>query len=193
MSVCFEDLGHALAALKKVPGNTAATIPAGIANYTQYRLNFDDGDTELTVGSWIVGATSGAVAKIVAVNADSESWTNNTGYLYVDSWNGIAFQDNEEIKQAGTATAANVDGILRPRTGPYEFKGQPAKAAQIFVLAQTVLFCFDGSTPDQTAIIGLPIIANEKYLVRGEGNVRRIKFLDYASGSAGTVFIVFFY
>jgi len=192
--VTFEDLGVALQAFRSTPGNTVITIPESIWSYTRYRLDFDDGDQEFVAGDWIVGATSGAIAKVVSIENLSEgTWTNETGYFILDSWNGTAFQDNEEIKVAAQATAANVNGTIKPLTDNYPYKGMVAKAALIVVLANTVLFDFSGGIPDQTSLIGIPIIANGSLVVRSQENVKHIKFLDRVAASAGTVDITFFF
>lgn len=191
--IIFDYLGRPLTHQKITPGNTATALSKYCYQYKRYKLNFDDGDVELTVGSWIVGATSGAVAKIVSVAADTSSWTDNTGYLIVDSWNGTAFQDNEEIKQAGSATAANVNGLIAEIDTGYPYRDCMAKAALISVYANTELVCFDGGTPDQTALIGQPMAAASSIVLSDINAIKAFKTIDYTASSAGIVQATFFF
>lgn len=191
--VMFEDLGVALTHQKITPGNTATAVSKGCYQYLRYRLDFDDGDVELTVGSWIVGATTGAVAKIVEVNADTSTWTNNTGHLIVDSWNGTAFQNDEEIKQAAQATAANVNGILKPVAANYPYKGIMAKAAVVVIYANTALVEWNGGTPDQTALVGTPMVANSSIILRNSEDIKRFKTIDYTAASASIAQVKFYF
>lgn len=193
--IIYDYSGEPLCHQKIVPGNTATALSADCIQYVRKRLDFDDGDTELTVGSWIVGATNGAIAKIVEVNADTSTWTNNTGYLILDSLNGIAFQNDEEIKQAGAATAANVNGLLKYWDRDYPYKGMMAKSILVSVYAQTALVnCFiGGGIPDQTALVGVPMVANSSIRINDINAIKNFKVIDYVSGSASTVQVTFYF
>lgn len=191
----FDYLGEPKQHQKITPGNTATGFSKNCYRYRRWKLNFDDGDVELTVGSWIVGATSGAVGKIVEVVADSASWNNNTGYVVIDSWNGTAWTDNEEIKQAAQTTAANVNqpSPIREHQADYPFRGCMAKAALVSVYANTELVCFDGGTPDQTALIGQPMAAASSIILQDPKQIENFKALDYTASSAGIVQATFFF
>lgn len=190
----FENYGEPLSLQKIVPGNTATAFSKYCYEYTRWRLDFDDADTQLTVGSWIVGATSGAVGKLVSVHPDlPESWTNETGYVILDSWNGTEFQDNEEIKQASASTAANVNGLLKPIHADYHHKGDLAKTCLILILSNTALIDIMGATPDQTQLNGISLPANSTMLIKDINAIRNFKCIDYTAGSASTVQALFYF
>jgi prophage DNA circulation protein len=191
--IVSEYLGEPLTHQKITPGNTATGFNVNCYKYLRYRINFTDGDVELTVGSWIVGASSGAVSKIVEVNADTGTWTNNTGYIIVDSWNGTAWTNAEEIKQAAQATAANVSGLIAAIDTGYPYKGCMAKAALVSAYANTELVCFDGSTPDQTALVGQPMAAASSIILADINQIRNFKAIDYTASSAGIIQATFFF
>jgi hypothetical protein len=192
--IVFEDVGIPLTHQKIVPGNTITSISAYCYQYWKHRLDFDDGDYEIKVGDWIVGATSGGEAKVLEVSHDSSAaWTNDFGYLIVDSWNGTAFQDNEELKVAAGATMANANGIIKPVASNYPYKGLMAKSALVIVYAQTALVGITGGKPDQTALIGTPMVANSSILLRNIEAIKNFKCVDYTAASASTVQIDFFF
>ena len=190
----FEDLGTPLTHQKITPGNTITSLSKTCYQYTRYKLNFDDGDTAIVAGDWITGASSGAIAKVVTVNADTSTWTNNTGNLILDSWTGTAFTDNEEIKVGAGSTMANVNGVLIPLNDTsYDYKGFLAKAALVVVYANTALVGFTGGKPDQTALIGTPMVANSSIILRGYYAVSNFKCVDYTASSASVVNVDFYF
>jgi hypothetical protein len=191
--VIFEDLGIPLTHQKITPGNTITSLSKYCYQYWQFRLDFIDGDSEIVVGDWITGASSAAIAKVAEVHADSTSWTNNTGYLIIDSWNGIAFTDTEELKVAAGATMANVSGLIKPWEANYLHKGFIAKAALVVIYANTALVGITGGKPDQTALIGTPMVANSSLLLRNQEAIRNFKVVDYASGSASIAQVDFYF
>jgi len=192
--VIFEDLGIPLTHQKIIPGNTATALSKYCYQYWQFRLDFDDGDQTFTVGDWIVGASSGAVAKIVSINDLSEgTWTNETGYFVLDSWNGTAFTDDEEIKNGAQATAANVNGLIKSWTSDYPYKGQLAKTALVVIYANTALVGFNGGKPDQTALVGTPMVANSSIILRSYPAIAAFKTIDYTASSASIAQIDFFF
>jgi len=191
--ITFEDLGIPLTHQKITPGNTATALSKYCYQYWRFRLDFTDGDVELTANSWIVGASSGAVARIVEVHADSGTWTDNTGYLVLDSWNGTAFQNAEEIKQAAQSTVANVSGTIKPWTSGYPYQGRQAQAALVIIYAYTALISITGATPDQTALVGTPMVANASILLRNYEAMVNFKTIDYTASSASIAQIDFFF
>ncbi len=196
--IIFDYLGTPLTHQKITPGNTATALSKYCYQYKRFRLDFDAGTDELTVGSWIVGASSGAVAKIVSVSdLSSGSWSGDdaVGYLIIDSWNGTAFTDNEKIKQAADATCGDVDLVptMVEIDTNYEWKNKMAKAALISVYANTELVCFDGGTPDQTALIGQPMAAASSIVLSDINAIKAFKTLDYTASSAGIVQATFFF
>ena len=193
MSLIMEYFGSALQHQKITPGDVITSLSKYCYEYLRHRLDFDEGDSEIVVGDWIVGADSGAVAKVVEVHADTTSWTNNTGYLILDSWSGTAFTNDEELKVAAGATMANVNGVIKSLQDDYPNKGNEAKAMLIVVYANTALVGITGGKPDQTALIGIPMVANSSMLLKDINSIRNFKAVDYTSGSASIVQLTFFF
>ncbi len=190
--VVFEDLGIPLTHQKITPASTITSLSASCYQYYQHRLDFNDGDYEIAVGDWISGSTATtAIMKVVEVHADTATWTNNTGYLFVDSWSGVVLADNEELTVAAQAAMANVNGILKPRVGNYPYKGALAKAALVIVYAQTALVGITGGKPDKTALIGTPMVANSSIVLRNHEAIRNFKCVDYST--AGSILQVDFF
>jgi len=196
----FDYYGIPLTHQKIVPGNTATALSAYCYKYKLYRLNFDDADTEIHVGDWIVGASSGAVAKVRYIT--STAWTNGSGYALIDSWNGIAWTNNEEIKAAADATCANVDqaaAIVEASDAEYLlaavliYKDLVARFALVTCTAQTALVNINGGIPDQTALVGIPIWANSVLPLHDAAQMAAFKVIDYTASSASTVQIEFFF
>ena len=189
----FEDLGEALCHQKITPGDIITSLSKYCYQYNRYRLDFDDADTEIVVGDWVSGTTTtAAISKVVEVHADTTSWTNNTGYLILDSWTGTQYVDNEELTVAAGAAMANVNGILKFHTG-YPNEGVLAKAALVVVYANTALVDWTGGKPNQTALIGTPMVANSSVLLRNYHDIANFKCVDYTSGSASIVQVKFFF
>jgi hypothetical protein len=196
----FDYYGIPLTHQKIVPGNTATALSAYCYKYKLYRLNFDDADTEIHVGDWVVGASSGAVAKVRYIT--STAWTNGVGYALIDSWNGIAWTNNEEIKAAADATCANVDqaaAIVEASDAEYllaavkQYKDLVARFALVTCTAQTALANIDGGIPDQTALVGIPLWANSSFPIHDASGIAAFKVIDYTAGSASTIQVEFFF
>ena len=193
--IILDYLGEPLQHQKITPGNTATAFNVNCYKYLRWVLNLDAGTDELTVGSWIVGASSGAVAKVLSMTIATGDWAsdNVAGYAVCDSWNGTAWTDNEKVNQAADATCADVNGPMRLLEAGYPFKGKMAKAALVSVYANTELVCFDGSTPDQTALIGQPMAAASSIILADINQIIAFKCIDYTASSAGIVQATFFF
>lgn len=196
----YDYYGLPLTHQKIVPGNTATALSAYCYKYKLYRLNFDDADTTIHVGDWVVGATSGAQAKVRYITADS--WTNGSGYALIDSWNGTAWTNDEEIKAAGDATCANVDqaaAIVEASNEEYvlagveRYRDMVARFALVVCTAQTALVNINGGIPDQTALIGIPMWANSTLPLQDASEIAAFKVIDYTAGSASTIQVEFFF
>ena len=190
--------GVALTHQKVTPGNTITSLSQYCYKYSLWRLNFDDGDSEIVVEDWVVGATSGAVGKVKYVSASS--WTNGTGYLLIDSWNGTAWTNNEEIKVAAGATMANVDQaspIVVATNEEYRladaerYRGLNARSALIVVYANTALVDWTGGKPDQTALIGTPMVANSSVKLQTYQSIVNFKCVDYTSQTSSIIQVKF--
>ncbi len=199
--IIYDYLGESLTHQKIVPGNTATGLSADCIKYTRRKLNFDAGTDELTVGSWIVGATSGAVGKVLSLTVTSGTWATDdvVGYVIIDSWNGTVWQDNEKIKQAADATCADVNEPIFTAGHllniDYPNKGNMAKAIMVSVSTQTALVnWFNGpGLPDQTALIGQPMVANSSIVISSINDIKNFKVIDFTSGSASTVQVTFYF
>lgn len=193
----------ALTHQKIVPGDTATQLSKYCYNYKAYRLNVDDVDVDLAVGSRIVGITSAAVA--VVRYASLSATTNGTGYVICDSWNGTAWTNDEEIGLAGSDVAANVNQPKAWREATDEeyalagrliYKDSPAKAAQVVVLTNTALVTIDGSKPNQdasTGLAGLPLVANATLELGCYQEIANFYCIDYTSSSASIVNVTFYF
>lgn len=190
----FEYLGMPLTHQKVVPGNTATALSSNCYYYQRWKLNIDAGTDAIVAGDWIVGATSGAVGRVVSITEVSGTWAgdNVVGYLIIDSMVGT-FQDNEKLKVAADATMADVNGLAIPIPEDYYCKGMSAKAALVCVYANTALINTQGGNPDQTALIGMPMVANSSYILRDINEIKAFKCLDYTAASVSIVQVTFYF
>ena len=190
----FEYLGQPLTHQKVVPGNTATALSANCYYYQRWKLNFDAGTDEIVAGDWIVGATSAAVGRVVSITEESGTWAgdNVVGYLIIDSMVGT-FQNNEKLKVAADATTADVNGLAIPIAEDYIYKGMSAKAALVCVYANTALINVWGGKPDQTALIGMPMVANASYILRDINEIKAFKCIDYTAASVSNVQVTFYF
>lgn len=195
MSIIIEDLGIPLTHQKITPGDTITSLSSNCYFYQRWKLNYDAGTDEIVANDWIVGADSGAVARVISIYDDGTgTWAADTvkGYLILDSMVGT-WTDDEKLKVAADATMADVNGSAALLMEDYDFKGMQAKAALISVITNTALVGLAGSKPNQTALIGHSMIANSSIVLRNIEAVRRFKCVDYASGSASVLNATYFF
>ena len=195
MSIVFEDIGQPLTHQKIVPGNTITSLSSNCYGYRAWRLNFDAGTDEIVAGDWIVGASSAAVARVISITVISGTWAgdNVVGYLIIDSMVGT-WTDNEKLKVAADATMADVNGAaISLDYDDYLHKGIQAKAALVCVYANTALIGITGGKPDQTALIGIPMVANSSLLLRNIAAIKNFKCVDYTAASASIVQVTYFF
>ena len=190
----FEYLGMPLSHQKIVPGNTATALSANCYYYQRWKLNFDAGTDAIVAGDWIVGATSGAVGCVVSITESSGTWAadNVVGYLIIDSMIGT-FTNDEKLKVAADATMADVNGLAIPIAEDYDYKGMSAKAALVCVFANTALINTQGGKPDQTALIGMPMVANSSYILRDMNEIKTFKCIDYVAASVSIVQVTYYF
>lgn len=189
-------LGIPLQSQKIVPGNTATAIAASIYRYIEYTLHIDAGTDAIAAGDVITGASSGAMAIVKSVTIESGAWADDdvVATLRIKSWNGTAFTDNEKLKVSADATCADVDGTTPVEcTDNYAYKRFTARHMLVSVKSQTVLMAVDGSTPDQTALVGHNLAAGTSYVIHDAQEMAQAKFIDAASGSAGTVIVTAYF
>ncbi len=191
----LENLGQVGVHQKIVPGATATGLFSGIWNYKEWNLKFDAGGTTVIAPcDWIVGATSAARAIVVSVTNISGAWATSdyAGTLRLRSVSGT-FQNNEEIKVGADATAGTVDGTISPVMSDYMYRGMVAQAALITCYGNTALMGLDGSTPDQTALIGQPMPANSSIVIKDINIIQQMKFIDYTNGSACIIQVTLYF
>lgn len=188
----IEDYGIPLQGQKIVPGNTATAISSGAFQYAHRTLAFTAGGTTVpVVGDILVGATSAATATITAISAltGATAWANSdaAGSFTIKNQIGT-FGAGEKLKIGADADIATATANSVAVATDYRFKNCLAKVAVIQVLAQTALIAIDGSTPDQTALIGWSVPAGGQFVVLEEA-IQRIKIIDRVASSASTVYI----
>ena len=198
--IVLEHYGEPLTHQKIVPGNTATGTSDKCYKYSQWQYTYTGGGTTVpVVGGWIVGATSSARARILKIGTLSGgSWGAGTaaGTMYVHSVSGT-FNGIENISVGATADDMTMSSVLTPYNSTvtdYDgFIGREAKAALVCVYANTALVTLDGSTPDQTSLIGVPMVANSSILMMDINQIRKFMCIDYTSGSASVVQITYFF
>jgi len=196
----FDYSGCPLTHQKIIPGNTATGISASCYEYLEFLLLVDGVDAAsiaLVAGSWIVGGTSAARAVVVScvLTAGAYGNANARVTLRLKSVSGT-FASTENIAYAGEANQFTV------RTGCTQFpvsddlyvhRGALAKSALISVYANTALVTLDGSTPDQTSLIGQPMTANSSIVLSDANSIRNFKCIDYTAASASIVQVTLFF
>ncbi len=193
----LENLGQAGAHQKIVPGATATGLFEGIWNYKEWLLHFDSGDNEPAAGSWIVAVGDAARAIVVSATLDAAvpgSWAATTaaGTLRLRSVSGT-FANNDVIKSVAEADALTVDGTISPVMSDYKYRGMVAQTALVTCYGNTALMCLDGSTPDQTSLIGQPMPANSSIVIKDINIIQQMKFIDYTNGSACIIQVTLYF
>lgn len=196
--------GRCLTHQKITPGNTITSVSAYCYKYCVYVLNIDAGTDVIAEGDWVVGASSGAVGKVLKIDISSGAWASDdvVAVMLIDSWNGTAWTNNEKIKVAADATCGDVNqaaAIVEASDTQYDsvyrlgYKGKLACAAHITALTQTQLLGINGGKPDQTALIGTPLKDGGELWLYDANDIANIKVVDYAAGSAGLINIDFYF
>jgi len=205
MSLFMEYWGTPRCFQRMVPGNNALSTIATSIYYTEWTVAFTSGGTTVTsVGSWIVGATSGVVAEVVAITVTGGTFGGGdaagtmrlkskyhptavtTNWTSGENWKIGAGSDD------GTFTALPVLAPKQDRKSAFPI-GTPAKCALVTVLTNTELVDLDGGIPDQTALAGLPMKDGSSILLRDIEEIINFKAIDYAASSAGAVGIQYFF
>ena len=204
----FEYHGRPLTHQYIKPGDTATGLSAYCYKYKLYVLNVDAGTDEMKVGDWIIGATSGAIAKVAKIDITSGTWAtdNVAAVMLIDSWNGTAWTNNEKIKDAADATCGDVDqaaAIVEATDAQYDsvyrlmFKDKLAQTARVQVYNATstkgILYCIDGSTPDQTSDIGHNLMGFSETWLHDTDEIINFKCLDYTTADATLVNVTFYF
>jgi len=195
----YDYVGMALNHQKIVPGNTATGLAASCREYLEFTLlcdGVDAGSTEPVAGGWIVGQTSGARAVIISATLTAGAYGNVNARvtLRLKSVSGT-FASTENI-----GYGANLDHLTVrtgatqvPVTDDYAYKGMLAKAILVSVYANTALCIWNGSTPDQTSLIGQPLVANSSVMIQDANSIRAFKCIDYTAASVSIVQITVYF
>ena len=206
MTIVYDYDGIPLCHQKITPGNTITALSSYCYKYQVYRLNFDDADSEIVAGDWLVEAGTGARAVAKVLYVSSTAWTDGVGYLLYDSWNGVAWTDDAEIKVAAGATMANVNqpaAVVEATDAEYglanrlQYKHLLARCALVIIYDATatdaVLIGINGGKPDQTALIGTPLVASSSIKLKDHNEISSFKCVDYTSGMNSVVQVDFFF
>lgn len=187
-------IGKPLTHAKLVPGNTITSLGAEFYKYTERRVAYTSGGTtEIVVGDWIVGATSGAKAEVVGVTLTSGTWAGGdaAGVLTVRSQHGTFQSENLKVA-AGTndATIATDTAICTEAQYIHPaWRGKRALAALVVVYANTALTNVGGGKPDQTALVGMPLAAGAVWFLQNIEEIESFKCIDYVASSASVVHV----
>jgi hypothetical protein len=193
----FEYSGKCMTVEKVVPGNTITSLNSEMYRYTERKLAFTSGGTtEIVVGDWIVGATSAAKAEVIAISAITGAWADGdaAGTLYIRSQHGTF--ESEKIKVATGSDDATIaaDSLLsQPDEYIYkEYRGNYAKYCMIYVSGSRALCLWNGSKPDQTALVGVPLPESMTTLSDVD-SIRNFKCVDQVASSASTLLVKFYF
>jgi FlaG/FlaF family flagellin (archaellin) len=192
------EYGTLLTQQRITPGNTVTGIAADIYKYAERLVYADSVDFQFAEGQVITGATSGAVAvvKSVTLNSGTVAGTDADVTLRVHSWNGIAFQDDEKIKNVADNDVGDIKGTTTPAEAEdaYPFKGAKARYAQVWAEThpQRVQFGANKFTTDQTTKFGVVVAANAMVEIFDGNAIPNINVVDTASGTGSSQILVWF-
>lgn len=195
----YEYQGQPGAQQKIVPGNTATGLDAQCYQYSEYTLRtngVDAGSTEAGVaaGIWIVGQTSGARAVVVSTELTAGAWGNASARvtLRLRSVSGT-FEAAENIGAGANLNHLTAREAQQPISESYTYKGMWAQCALVCVITNTALVDIIGGTPDQTSLIGVPMVANSSILLKDINQIRQFKCIDYVASSSSIVQVTYFF
>jgi hypothetical protein len=189
-------MGIPLQSQKIVPGNTATAIAASIIKYTEYEIGYDSGDYAFAVGDVITGATSGAmgIVRSVTVATGTVGAGSAAGNIRIKAWNGTNFTDDEKIKVGADSDVGDINGSVPAEVQTtYDYKGAVARHLLLSAKAQTAALAVDGSTPDQTALLGHNIPAGGSYVIHEAQEMYQAKVIDAVASSASTVIVTAYF
>jgi hypothetical protein len=191
-------IGKPMTHAKIVPGNTITSLGAEFYKYTERRVAYTSGGTtEIVVGDWIVGATSGAKAEVVGVTLASGTWAGGTaaGVLTVRSQHGTFQSENIKVA-AGTNDATIATDTAICTAAQYihpAWRGKRALAALVNVYANTALMAVNGGKPDQSALVGMPLAAGATWMLQCIEEIEAFKVIDYTASSASIVHVSLYF
>jgi hypothetical protein len=186
--------GQCLASQKIVPGDTVTSLDSKCYVYTEYTFTYNSGSAAPSAGAWLIGATSSALGVVVSVTLASGTWGGGdaAGTIRLKSVSGT-FNGTENINNGSSGNVLTMTSVVKPVVDDYMFKGLMAKAAMLICSGNIALVGIDGSTMDQTALIGVPLNPTQSIVVQDTNDIKNCKVVDYASGSASTVRVLYWF
>ncbi len=194
----FEYTGKNMTVQKVVPGNTITSLGSEFYTYTERKLVFTSGGTTvIAVGDWIVGATSTAKAEVIGITLTNTDWAggNAAGTLWIRCQHGTFQSENIKVA-AGTNDATIAANSKQSIPDEYiwpTFRGQKAIYAMIEVTGNISLANWNGSKPDQSALVGFALPAISTTTLSNYDSIANFKCVDYASGSASTLTVFYYF
>ena len=199
MAFYFQEYtGLPLQSQKLVPGDTVLGVAEGVYTYREWLVTFTSGGAlVVTKGMVLKDATITTTTAIVCSDVTLTgvgTWGAGTaaGSFRIKSVTGLWTSGGNVTCQA-TADAFTLTGLPRPCDDDYAFKGMRARGMGIVVRGNTALMALDGSLPDQTYLMGIPMTAGASYTANNLNEIRQARFIDYASGSASTVIVTCYF
>lgn len=198
--ITFEYPGDALTHQKFVPGDTVASLSAYCYKYQLYRLNFTAAAAAIVVGNWVVEEGTSTVGRVRYVT--STNWTGTgVGYVLIDSWNGVAWTNDVNLhviaadkvvidQAAAIVEASDAEYAL---AGMQTYKHMMAKAALVVCYANTALVSITGGDPDQTNLVGTPMVANSSIMLKDHNAITNFHAINYTSQTATILQVDFFF
>lgn len=188
----MDGLGEAKTFQKITPGDTVTTIATSTYRYEERNLAYTSGGTYvMKVGDVIVGGSSGATAIIVArtIASGTDGGGDSAGVLRIKCQVGTFSSENLNVSGSSNVATIAADSKMIPEH--YPFKYQHARALRVFnVTANVALAGVNGLYPDQTALIGVPVLGSDYVDLLDVNEFSTFRVVDRASGSASTVNVV---
>lgn len=185
-------LGEAKTFQKITPGDTVTTLATSTYRYEERNLAYTSGGTYvMKVGDVIVGGTSAATAIIVArtIATGTDGGGDAAGVLRIKCQVGTFASENLNV--AGNTNVATIAADSKMIPEHYPFKHQYAKVLRVFnVTANVALAGVNGLYPDQTALVGVPILGADYLDFTDANEFQTLRVVDRASGSASTLNLV---
>jgi hypothetical protein len=199
--IVFDYIGQALGAQKITPGNTATGLDVNCYTYKEWNVQCDGVDAGSTAagvvaGTWVVGQTSAATAIVVSATLDSGAWGNANARvtLRVRSLSGT-FTAAEDLGAGANLNHLTIRAACKevPAMDGYMYQGMQARYALVTITGAVALVCFDGSIPNQTALIGQPMTPYASLPLKDINDIRNFKVIDYTAGSASSAQVTYFF
>ncbi len=203
MHYVFEYSGKHLTIQKITPGDTITSLNPEMYVYTERYVAFTSGSNKaagtpgLQVGDWTIGATSAAKAEVIAVSVSTGAFADGdaAGTIKVRCQHGTFQNENLNVGADGNMAtiATDTDLLQRDSYVNPEFYGKYARYAIVMVTGATALCLWNGSKPNQTALVGAPLPAVSSTTLNDTDSIRNFKCIDYTSQSASTLTVLYYF